>query len=41
MISSKDILASQNLNCLLDIFFLPEILVRSSVVAAFEVVSLV
>ena len=41
MISSKDIFASEMLNCSLDIFFLLGILVRNSVVAALEVVSLV
>ena len=37
MISSKDILASQNLKCSLDIFFLLQILLRNSVVAIVEV----
>ena len=41
MISCKDIFASEMLNCSLDIFFLLGILVRNSVVAALEVVSLV
>ena len=40
MISFKDILASQRLNCSLDIFFLLGILPRNSVVAALEVVPL-
>ena len=39
MISSKDTFVSQRLNCSLNIFFLLGILVKNSVVAAFEVVS--
>ena len=40
MTSSKDVFVSQGLNCSLDIFFLLGILLRSSVVAVLEVVSL-
>ena len=41
MISSKDIFESQRLNYLLDIFSLSGILLKNSVVEAWEVVSLV
>ena len=41
MTSSKDIFVSQRLNCPLDIFFQLGILLRNSVVAALEVISLV
>ena len=41
MISSEDILASQRLNCSLDIFFLLGSLLRNLVAAALEDVSFV
>ena len=40
MISSKDVSASQRLKSSLDVFFLLEILLENSVVAALEVISL-